>query len=537
MAVIDHYIRNLVHHDASEVELVSDQPARFVLDHGERQSRKPISHRELSALVHETAPEASVESLMMTGRASFVRNCAGVDVLVMVDAVRPSAWSVQLLPQGTVRSSEAEAVDTPISLVPPAAGGDDGGVEPTEPAGLDPRGLTAEAAAVSRTLPPMPGRRSITARQVAVEKGEPRVNGLLRTMAELGASDLHLSSGVVPMLRLHGEMQDIEERDPLTDDDIRTMIGEIAPTNLVDDYRRSGDADFAHTVEGVARFRINAFVDRNGAGLVARRIPFDILTADQIGLPRPVLDLCMLSKGLVVVTGPTGSGKSTTLATLVDHINQTRADHVVTIEDPIEFVHENKRCLLNQREVGTHTESFATALRAALREDPDVVLVGEMRDLETVAIALETAETGHLVFGTLHTSSAIGTIDRIIDQFPAGQQAQVRAMLSESLRGVIAQTLCRKKGGGRVGAYEVLISTPAVSNLIREGKTFQLGSVIQTGRKLGMQTLNQHLLGLVLENQVEPDEAYIKATDKLGLKQLFAQKNVPLDLAPGTTPR
>ncbi|MEK7380713.1 MAG: PilT/PilU family type 4a pilus ATPase, partial [Gemmatimonadota bacterium] len=251
---------------------------------------------------------------------------------------------------------------------------------------------------------------------------------------------------------------------------------------------------------------------------VFRRISSAIPTVEDLGLSREVQQLCALTKGLVLVTGPTGSGKSTTLAAMVDLINQTRNDHILTIEDPIEFVHVGKQALVTQREVGDHTESFGSALRAALREDPDVVLVGELRDLETITIALETAETGHLVFGTLHTTTAAGSVDRIIDQFPAGQQPQIRIMLAECLRGVVAQVLCRRQGGGRVAAREILIATPSVTNLIREGKTFQIPSVMQTSRKAGMVTMNDALLKLVDAGQVDPEEAYLRATDKAGLR-------------------
>jgi twitching motility protein PilT len=275
---------------------------------------------------------------------------------------------------------------------------------------------------------------------------------------------------------------------------------------------------------------VNYFMDRKGPGAVFRQIPFEILSWEKLGIPQGVIDLCYLTKGLVVVTGPTGSGKSTTLAALIDYINDHRTDHIITIEDPIEFVHPNKKCLVNQREVGTHTKGFKQALRAALREDPDIVLVGEMRDLETIAIAIETAETGHLVFGTLHTTSAKSTVDRIIDQFPPDRQEQIRIMLSESLRGVIAQVLCKKKGGGRVAAYEIMLTNPAVSNLIREGKTFQLTSVMQTGKRLGMQTMNDHLLSLVQSGVVEPMEAYMKTNDKGALKESLAKMNVQLDV-------
>jgi len=264
----------------------------------------------------------------------------------------------------------------------------------------------------------------------------------------------------------------------------------------------------------VARFRANVFRDRTGVGAVFRVIPATMVTVEQLGLSQEIQKLCFLTKGLVLVTGPTGSGKSTTLCALIDLVNRVRSDHVITIEDPIEFVHKNKNCIITQRQVGMHTSSFKSALRAALREDPDIILVGEMRDLETIAIAIETAETGHLVFGTLHTTTAAGTIDRIIDQFPADRQAQIRTMLAESLKGVISQTLCKKIGGGRVAAMEVLLSTPAVSNLIREGKTFQIPSVMQTSRKMGMSLLNDVLLDLVETNQVEPKEAYMRSVEK-----------------------
>ena len=267
-------------------------------------------------------------------------------------------------------------------------------------------------------------------------------------------------------------------------------------------------------------------MDRKGPGAVFRVIPSKILTAEQLGLSPHILQLCGLTKGLVLVTGPTGSGKSTTLCAMVDYINRNRDDHIITIEDPIEFVHENQKCLINQREVGTHTDSFKGALRAALREDPDIVLVGEMRDLETVAIAIETAETGHLVFGTLHTTTAASTVDRIIDQFPTDRQSQIRVMLSESLRGVISQTLCRKIGGGRIAALEVLIVTSAISNLIREGKTFQIPSMMQVGKALGMVGLNDALMELVTKKLVAPEEAYAKSVDRMSFEGLLKRAGI-----------
>ena len=278
----------------------------------------------------------------------------------------------------------------------------------------------------------------------------------------------------------------------------------------------------------LARFRANIFADRKGRGAVFRVIPSEILTAEKLGLSPHILNLCKLNKGLVLVTGPTGSGKCTTLCAMIDYINRTRDEHIITIEDPIEFVHQNQKCLINQREVRTHTESFKAALRAALREDPDILLVGELRDLETVAIAIETAETGHLVFGTLHTTTAASTVDRIIDQFPSDRQSQIRIMLSESLRGVIAQTLCRKIGGGRVAALEVLIANGAVSNLIREGKTFQIPSLMQVDKGIGMVSLNDALIELVTKKIVAPDEAYSKSVDKDGFDSLLKRAGIDI---------
>ena len=357
---------------------------------------------------------------------------------------------------------------------------------------------------------------------VRAADAEPRIDALFRSMVELGASDLHLSSGIPPMVRKDGRMQPLDfSAAPLQSSDIVQLLQEIAPGKNREEFEERHDSDFAYELEGVARFRGNMFMDRRGMGAVFRVIPSRILTVEDLALSPHVLQLCSLTKGLILVTGPTGSGKSTTLSALIDHINRTRDDHIITIEDPIEFVHPNQRCIVNQREVHTHTRSFKDALRAALREDPDVLLIGEMRDLETIAIAIETAETGHLVFGTLHTTTAASTVDRIIDQFPSDRQAQIRVMLSESLRGVIAQNLCRKIGGGRAAALEVLIVNPAISNLIREGKTFQIPSMMQVGKAAGMVTLNEALIDLVRRGVVEPGEALARAADKAGLEALL----------------
>ncbi len=351
-----------------------------------------------------------------------------------------------------------------------------------------------------------------------------RMDSLFAKMAEMGASDLHLSTSMPPLVRADGKIKPLEgSQEPLSAEAMRSLLTSIMPPKNQEEFAARHDTDFAYEIPGLARFRCNIFLDRKGMGGVFRIIPTKILTAEQLGLSKAIMDLCSLSKGLVVVTGPTGSGKSTTLCAMVDSINKSREDHIITIEDPIEFVHDNQKCLVNQREVHNHTDSFKDALRAALREDPDILLVGEMRDLETISIAIETAETGHLVFGTLHTTTAPSTVDRIIDQFPADRQQQIRVMLSESLKGVIAQTLLPKKGGGRVAALEVLIVTPAISNLIREGKTFQIPSAMQTGKNHGMVMLNDALFAHVQNGTVEPRDAYVKAVDKTGFETMLTR--------------
>jgi twitching motility protein PilT len=355
---------------------------------------------------------------------------------------------------------------------------------------------------------------------------------LLTLLYDMKASDLHICVGSPPLVRHDGEIQPLPGRAVLTPADAERLLWPIAPERNRDEFKRRSDTDFAYEIAGVARYRCNFFRDRKGMGGVFRVIPTQIITAEEMGLSREILQLCHLSKGLVLVTGPTGSGKSTTLCALVDYINRNRTDHIITIEDPLEFVHENKKCLINQRQVGDHTASFKDALRAALREDPDIVLVGEMRDLETVAIAIETAETGHLVFGTLHTSSAPSTVDRIVDQFPADRQGQIRVMLAESLKGVISQMLCKKIGGGRVPVLEVLIGIPSVSNLIRESKVFQIPSIMQTGKKYGMCLMNESFTDLVKRKIVDPQEAYAKTLDKTGLLSSFRKNGIDTSWAP-----
>ncbi len=403
-------------------------------------------------------------------------------------------------------------------------------VKPVDPSDL----LGAVASALTRGSRPGLGTAVVSTLPAPKSEGpsaapsmtraEPPIDLLFREMVQAGASDLHLSTSMPPLIRKDGEMLRLDSRyAPLSADDVIQLLDPILPGKTLREFEEGRDSDFAYELPGLSRFRGNIFMDRKGVGAVFRTVPTRIMTVGELGLSQPVLDLCSLRKGLVLVTGMTGSGKSTTLAALINHINQTRADHIVTIEDPIEFVHENQRCLINQREVYTHTRSFRTALRSALREDPDVVLIGEMRDLETISIALETAETGHLVFGTLHTTTAASTIDRIIDQFPAERQQQVRVMLSESLKGVIAQTLCRRREGGRIAALEVLLINAAISNLIREGKTFQIPSLMQMGKIAGNITLNDALLRLVRDNDVAVEEALSRAVDKPAFTALLAR--------------
>jgi twitching motility protein PilT len=346
-----------------------------------------------------------------------------------------------------------------------------------------------------------------------------RIDALFNMMKEQDASDLHLSTGNPPIFRQHGEMVRLNFK-ALGHDELKAILFEILSDTQQAHFEETKDLDFAYEVAGLARFRGNIMMQYRGIAAVFRIIPAKILSADELGLPEGVRRMTNFKKGMVLVTGPTGSGKSTTLAGMIDLINSTRKEHILTFEDPLEFIHENKLSLMNQRQIGQHTESFASALRAALREDPDVILVGEMRDLTTIQLAMSAAETGHLVFGTLHTSTAAKTVDRIIDVFPTDQQEQVRAMLSESLKGVICQQLLKTtEGKGRVAALEIMLGTPAIANLIREGKTFQIPSIMQTAKKDGMQLMDQHLLDLLKTKKVNPEEAYRCAVDKKQFEQ------------------
>ena len=341
-----------------------------------------------------------------------------------------------------------------------------------------------------------------------------KLDAFFKLMVDQGASDLHLVSGSQPILRVHGELQRVKFN-LLDNDDLKKMLYELAPEYKIKTFEETGDIDFAYEIPGLARYRANYFNQKYGVAAVFRQIPDTILTAEQLGLPPVLNKLPMVPKGLVLVTGPTGSGKSTTLAALVDYANTHRKDHILTIEDPVEFVHKSRNCIVNHREVGVHTQSFAAALRAALREDPDIIMVGEMRDLETISLAVEAASTGHLVFGTLHTQSAAKTVDRIVDVFPHEQQEQIRATLADSLQAVVAQTLFKRRDTrGRCAALEILIATPAVRNLVRDGKSFQIPTVLQTGKKFGMQSLDDAILEHLEKGRISPEDAYLHCLDK-----------------------
>jgi twitching motility protein PilT len=341
-----------------------------------------------------------------------------------------------------------------------------------------------------------------------------QIDAFFKLMNDEGASDLHMVAEQQPILRIRGDMERVKFK-RMANDELRAMLYEICPEEKIKVFEENGDVDFGYEIPGLARYRCNFFQQKFGVGAVFREIPSEIMTCEQLGLPKVIARLAHLPKGLVLVTGPTGSGKSTTLAAIVDEANKARKDHILTIEDPIEFVHNSQKCIINHREVGTHTKSFASALRGALREDPDIIMVGEMRDLETIALAMEAAMTGHLVFGTLHTINAMKTVDRIIEIFPATQQGQVRSTLADALKAVVSQTLFKRIDiKGRCAALEILIATPAVRNLIREGKTFQILSSMQTGKKFGMVTLDDAIMEFLEKKMISPDEAYSNCVEK-----------------------
>ena len=494
MSAVEGLLKTMMEQSANGLRLAAGTPARLLDASGAAHdaSSHALTRQEILQIIGPIIPEHARRRLPQETSVEF-------------DHASPSgAFKVTVLRNGA---------ELAVNIVPDRAA-------PAAPSSAPAGGARQAVAAPAAAPPPVIAEPVLT-------PGAPAIDRLFHLMVGAKASDLHLSSGMAPMVRKDGKIKPLEPgAAPLNHEQMVALLEPIMPEPNRGEFAKRNDTDFAYEIRGLARFRANVFQDRRGRGAVFRVIPAKILSAEDLGLSQAILNLCRLNKGLVLVTGPTGSGKSTTLCAMIDHINKTRDDHIITIEDPIEFVHENKKCLINQREVGTHTAGFKEALRAAMREDPDIMLVGELRDLETVAIAIETAETGHLVFGTLHTTTAASTVDRVIDQFPTEQQAQIRIMLSESLKGVIAQNLCRKIGGGRVAALEVLLVNSAISNLIREAKTFQIPSMMQVGRAAGMVALNDALMDLVTKKLVEPEEAYAKSVDKAAFEGLLKRANL-----------
>jgi len=541
MPQLDRFLGAMAEYKAEALLLQQDQAPAFRFVSGVKSvSKSVLSAERLLALIEELGSGGTVQEFKESGSASFVYELSGREYSGVLtqdeNGVVARIWDAteQMAAAGPTpmeaaaitRSVETSAFVDTVQEVAAAATLDQSEpaqlIEPTSPL----RKTRIESGSIHLPTLDDHSEGDIIPDDLPPNYRE-HLDTLLRVMKERGASDLHLCVGQPPMYRIDGDIQ-FDKGDPIHADDLFRMILSITTKRHRDQFLQTKDTDCAYAIEGVSRYRCNYFFDRNGPAAAFRAVPSEIVSAKDLNLPPVVQDLARLNKGLVLVTGPTGSGKSTTLAAILDLVNQNRADHIITIEDPVEFVHKNKKCLINQREVGVHTGSFKAALRAALREDPDVVLVGELRDLETVEIAIETAETGHLVLATLHTTTAPSTVDRLIDQFPADQQAQIRVMLSESLRAVISQTLCKKKKGGRVAALEILLGIGSVSNLIREGKTFQIDSTMQTGKKHGMQTLNDHLMELVSKGVVDPVEAYLKAVDKHGLRESFERKGIVL---------
>jgi len=545
---LDTMLKALAERGANELRLADGARPVFRYGDGDRPvSQAVLARARIVTLLQEICADRDRGRLVDGGPFKFTYQIEGGKAFVCEVGADPAIFARVFLDDGPAPKAEPPVpvataprpAPIPVAALPEAADEDLGALGSLT---FQPR-QAAAAAAASSSAPSAPDAileeddgevvfaapvqaesrietspaQAKAAAEVVAADGPGPIEALLRRLVEIRASDLHLSPDEYPMVRLHGEMTRWDDVGVHAPADTERILRPIIPPRYAEEFAERNDTDFAHEIPDVARFRCNIFRDRKGMGAVFRVIPSKIPSAQDLGIPRAVLELCHLTKGLVLVTGPTGSGKSTTLAALVDYINSNRTDHIITIEDPIEFVHQNRKCLVNQREVGSHTASFKAALRAALREDPDIVLVGEMRDLETIAIAIETAETGHLVFGTLHTSTAASTVDRIIDQFPADRQAQIRVMLSESLRGVISQTLCRRIGVGRVAALEILIGNQAIANLIREGKSYQIPSIMQTAKKQGMILLNEALLDLVKKKLITPEEAWLKSLDKNGI--------------------
>lgn len=574
--ILDQYLKPIADKRADELHLYANVPPTYLLEQRPvKELKQSLNNDEIMGLLEEILEGPQVTELKEKKRLNHTYSASFGSFRCQLrwsDGDLKTRFTVQKLtatkpsteaPESTSASAipsfapklESRAPGTPaaptknaqkssIASMPPSFDSFAKGTPPP-PTGNKPSSASHPAhnaappkTPISSTMTQLPGLTDIDKRfspdeqhliqslYASVEAENKEIDRLFNLLLKERGSDLHLSSDEKPIIRVDGLMRRLDHLPKLSSDQIAQLISPTMPERNRIQFIERWDTDYAYEVEGVGRFRANIFMDRKGMGGVFRLIPSDVVTAEQLGLPQAITKLCYLSKGLVLVTGPTGSGKSTTLCALVDLINRVRQDHIITIEDPIEFVHENKKCLINQREVGVHTDSFKIALRAALREDPDVVLVGELRDLETMAIAIETAETGHLVFGTLHTTSAVSTVDRLIDQFPGDRQGQIRMMLANSLKAVISQTLMRRREGGRIAAMEILLATAGVANLIREQKLHQIPTIMQTSRAMGMQRLNDVLLDYVTRGIVDVKEAYIKAIDKVDFLSLLEEAGV-----------
>ncbi|HET9704069.1 MAG TPA: PilT/PilU family type 4a pilus ATPase [Vicinamibacterales bacterium] len=499
MSVVDGMLQMIVEQNARGLRLAAGAPARVIDSSGtsHKASSQELTRQEILQLVGPIVPEQARRRLPQESIVDF-------------DYVSPSGpFKVTILRNGSEIAVNFEPDMEAVAASPPA---------PAVPA--------APLVPGEEAPPPPPPTPSV------ILRGHP-IDRLFRVLWASQGSDLHLSAGMPPLMRKDGQIQVLEaDAEALGGDEITKLLDPIVPPAKRDELASRHDVTFAYEVTGLGRFRAKVFADRKGRGAVFRFIPALMISAEELNLSPYVLRLCTLQKGLVIVTGPTGSGKSTTLTALVDYINRTRTDHVITIEDPIEFLHESKGCLINQREVGTHTDGVTDAMRAALREDPNIVMVGDLCDAATARLALQTVESGHLVLATMPMATAATAVGRVIDQFPEEQQPHIRLLLSETLRGVIAQTLCRRAGGGRVAAFEVLLVNSAIANLVREGKTFQIPSMIQASRAQGMIGQGDALLELVVNKMVDAEEAYATAADKAGFEALLKRANIETTFVP-----
>ena len=548
---LDNLVEALHRDSADQIVLESEQPVRISAGSAERLLiAQAISTEQIDGLIRAFISEEELTSFMFNVKFSIrYPHASGNAVLIC----QRRGDKLRLIIRPDSQSAETELTNEKEILLsqkasekpkPPSKPRKVSGVahssapvpqqysDPNQPLELDlksiaPMRLPSEAYMPSEealpvpTLAPSKSRTSLPVLSRPQPPSTRDLDQLLFGLADMEGSDLHLTSGLRPHVRVNGEIKILEScPDKMSTAEISKWVKEIAPEHALDSFERDLDADFAYEIAGYSRYRVNVFRDQRGVGIVVRAIPCELRSMTDLGLPSAVEELCELDQGLVLVTGATGSGKSTTLASMIDYINRTRPVHIITIEDPVEFVHIPEKSLINQRELHVDTRSFANALRAALREDPDVVLLGELRDRETIETALEVADTGHLVFGTLHTRSAVNTVARIIEQFDGGRQPQVRGSLAESLKGVISQTLCKAKDGGRVAAFEVLLGSPAVANLIREGKTYQLMSILQTSRGTGMRALNDDLNRLVEEDIIDYSEALKRSNNKIDFESM-----------------